>query len=158
MYSPDQRPVMRKAFPSHDVIMERIQIIIRLSDSADTAFSHHLPLSRLLHSPSLVALVLSVGYETSPPVVLLRLVGLNRGWDCISRSGLRAHMTDENFHRFSEPLIIPSHSCNRKHLSAVGAVQRWLWKSLVLEISVKCFDLDAIITQPECLQIRGNPK
>ena len=66
------------------------------------SFSFH---DRPLQTVSLVALRLSVGYETWPligGITLLRLTDLIIGWDCLSKGS-----TDRNFHRFSEAI----HSC-----------------------------------------------
>ena len=41
------------------------------------------PRAGLLHSPSLVAIGLSMWYETWPPITLLWLVGLKIDWDCL---------------------------------------------------------------------------
>ena len=62
-------PLFRKVFPCHDVIM------------TSSMTSQHPPwpeatlillpyISRLLHKPNMVAIVLSKGYETWPPIVL----------------------------------------------------------------------------------------
>ena len=64
--------------------------------------------TRLLHSPSLVALGLSVGYDMRhglhlAGITLLRFAGPNVGWDCLSHNGLWAHVTGGNFYRFSVP-------------------------------------------------------
>ena len=74
-----------------------------------------------LHSPGLVAGVLSVGYGTWPPIAgitLLPLFDLNTVWERLSRNGLWVHVTGGNFHHFSKatdsPLAQPeqqTHAC-----------------------------------------------
>ena len=55
-------------------------------------------------------------------ITLLWLAGLNIGWDCLSPSGLRAHLTGRNFYSFSE--IIDSRTSVRLVLC------KGMWKSL----------------------------
>ena len=58
---------------------------------------------RLLHSPSVVAAELSVGYETWPLISWyypLWLVNVNTGLDCLSHKALYNYMTGGNFHFF----------------------------------------------------------
>ena len=58
-------------------------------------------LMRLLYSPSLVAVGLSVGFETwlSVDWHQLFVIGcLHLIWDCLSHNGFGAHMTNGNFH------------------------------------------------------------
>ena len=64
----------------------------------------------LLHSLNLVALRLSVWYETWPPNCRhhpLWLANLNKGWYCPSCYGLWAEVTGGNFQRFQSPLRSP---------------------------------------------------
>ena len=58
---------------------------------------------KLLHSPSLLAVKLSLKYEIWTPIGGHRpswLHGLHVGSDCLSRNGFWAHVTGGNFHRF----------------------------------------------------------
>ena len=62
--------------------------------------------SRLLHIPSLVAVRLSVGYDTTWPAIgwhhPLWLLGLHKVEDCFSRNGLWIRETGGKFYRFSK--------------------------------------------------------
>ena len=53
----------------------------------------------------------SGGYSQNAGVLVV-LVGIDIGWDCLSCNGFWAHMTDGNFHHFQRSLTIPLHSPN----------------------------------------------
>ena len=69
---------------------------------------------RLIHSPSLVAAELLVGYGTWADILLFWLVGLNIGWDLHSLDGLWLHVIGENFHWF--PKVTDSSLAQSKYL------------------------------------------
>ena len=67
-----------------------------------------LPTPKLLHSTSLLAVGLSVGYGSSCGLLL------GRQWDayiscafCVNYNALRDHVTSRNSHCFPEPLLVP---------------------------------------------------
>ena len=78
---------------------------------------------RLLHSPSLVAVWLSVGCETWPPTGWHRpsLIGcLNIGWDCFKRNGLWAHVISGTIFRGCwQSLCTAQQQANPANLPAV---------------------------------------
>ena len=84
-----------------------------------------LPGSRLLHSPNLVTVPLSVGYETWPPIgcVVSNVIGWYRlgnfshamHYGCMGYVGISTI--------FQRPYTVPFHSPNGRHLPAIRAVQ-----------------------------------
>ena len=79
--------------------------------------------ARPQHSPSLMALGLSLGYETWPPVSWHYpfVIGWSKHRFVSYRSALCAHVTDRDFHRF--PLTVPLHSPDDRYLPAAWDVQ-----------------------------------
>ena len=72
--------------------------------------------TRLLHSPSLVAIGLSTGYRTW-------VFGINIECDCLNRNVLWAKVTDENFHLY-KLLTFPLHNPSSRKFTCSCACAR----------------------------------
>ena len=100
----------------------------RYNDSQGTCANCIGPYSydKLLNSPRLVAVRLSVGFGTWLPIgwPLLYLVGLNIVWDCHSTNKLPANMPGGNLHLYSKSKFVDS------HLGCRCDCARGLWKGL----------------------------
>ena len=84
--------------------------------------------SRLLHSPSLVAIGLSAGYEIwssyQADIKLLWLVGLNIDWDCLVPNYIMGSRDQWEFPPFSDP--------RNSHFAQPLCCPRGLWKNLLV--------------------------
>ena len=102
--------------------------------------------SRLLHSPSLVAVGLSVGYETWPPTgthIICDDSDPNKGWGMPQFQGIVGSLDWwEILPFFLMPLTVPLHSTNSRQLPAVRAVQEdceTVYKEREAYVQGKCF-------------------
>ena len=82
----------------------------------------------MLQSPGLVAIGLSAGYETWPPIgwhhAFLWLVGLNIGCDCLMSHCILGSCNLLGISTvFRMPLTVPMHSPNTRQMHGIRAVQ-----------------------------------